>query len=209
MVVVARRPGPVGRSVSIDLSTPAGWDAIAALFAEEVNGADRIDCWHCAGTLSPIGFAGSVDPAAYRSNVLLNGSAALLVGEAFLRAVVPVDVEAAFVAVSSGAASTPYPGWSGYCAGKAAVDQWTRAVGLEQDRPGGVKVVAIAPGVVDTPMQSEIRESDEDRFPRRGRFVDLHRRGELGEPDDVAVRMRRALPRLATGDVVDLRDLDV
>ena len=58
-------------------------------------------------------------------------------------------------------------------------------------------------------MQSEIRESDEDRFPRRERFVDLHRRGELGEPDEVAGRMRKAVRGLATGDVVDLRDLDV
>ena len=207
VVVVSRRPGPVGRSVPIDLSTAAGWEGVARLFETEASGADRLDCWHAAGTLTPIGFAGAVDPGEYRSNVLLNGAGALLVGEAFLRAVAGSEVEASLVMITSGAASTPYPGWSSYCAGKAAVDQWTRCVGLEQADSGGVRVVAIAPGVVDTDMQSQIRRSSEERFPGRQRFVDLHARGELGDPDVVARRMRSALPRLVTGSVVDLRSL--
>lgn len=204
VIVVSRRPGPVGRHVSIDLATPDGWDAFDELLADPPD-AESVDLYHCAGTLTPIGFAGEVEAAAYRSNVLLNSAAAQLVGDAFLRAA--GHSQATLVMITSGAARTAYPGWSAYCAGKAATDHWVRAVGAEQAERDGAKVVAIAPGVVDTPMQTEIRGTEEHEFPSVDRFRRLHSEGELADSADVARRIRRAVPTLSTGAVVDLRDL--
>jgi benzil reductase ((S)-benzoin forming) len=207
VLVVSRTPGPAGRHLAADLTEPEGWELVAAALDEELRDVDRVELYHSAGTLTPIGFAGEVDPASYARNVLLNAAAPAIIGDIFLRAAATHAVPAVLVMITSGAARNPYPGWSGYCAGKAAVDHWTRTVGAEQEMRGGAKVVAIAPGVVDTPMQAEIRDTDPDDFPNVERFIGLHEDGELGDPEDVARRIRAAVASLDNGAVVDLRDL--
>jgi benzil reductase ((S)-benzoin forming) len=88
------------------------------------------------------------------------------------------------------------------------VDQWVRTVGAEQDRAGGrCRVVAVAPGVVETPMQEEIRKTSETAFPDLPRFVELYEGDELRDADVVAVELLALLERdLANGTVLDLRD---
>ena len=69
-------------------------------------------------------------------------------------------------------------------------------------------MIAVAPGVVDTEMQSAIRSTDEGEFPRAERFRELQRSGELSEPEDAARAIWSLLGRdLENGAVVDLRDL--
>ena len=209
VVVVSRTPGDVGRHLEADLTEPSGWDSfrsgLESMLAPEEVGTVRL--FHCAGTITPIGFAGEVDSEAYRENVVLNSAAPQIVGDAFLAAVRRHDVDATLVMLTSGAARSIYPGWSSYCAGKAAVDHWVRNVGAEQERRHGVKVVAIAPGVVDTPMNQEIRATDEANFPRVDKFRDLHAAGDLGDPNEVARRIWSVVEALDGGAVVDLRDL--
>lgn len=207
VAVVSRRPGPVGTHVAADLAQPSGWSVFEALVADAAHRSERLEVFHCAGTLTPIGFAGETDPQDYRKNVLLNSAAPQIVGEAVIRAVISHPVSTSLVMITSGAARRPYPGWSAYCAGKAAMDHWVRTVGEEQALRDGVKVVAIAPGVVDTPMQAEIRETDETDFPNVERFRSLHEDGELLDPAAVALRIRAVIDQLASGAVVDLRDL--
>ncbi|HSJ27277.1 MAG TPA: SDR family NAD(P)-dependent oxidoreductase [Acidimicrobiia bacterium] len=207
VIVVSRSPGDFGRHVPADLSVPEGWDVFAALADHEVPGRSRVEFFHCAGTIDPIGFAGEVEPGGYRTQVVLNGAAPQILGDALLRALAGAGVEAMLVFLTSGAARTVYPGWSAYCAGKAAVDHWVRTVGAEQAERRGARVLAIAPGVVATPMQERIRGTDARDFPKVERFRSLVRDGELGDPDDVARRLRLVAPRLANGSVVDLRDL--
>ena len=70
------------------------------------------------------GFAGEMDAAAYTRNVLLNSAAPQVLGDAFLRAAARTEASCQLVNISSGAANNAYAGWSSYCAGKAAADQW-------------------------------------------------------------------------------------
>ncbi len=112
------------------------------------------------------------------------------------------------VMISSGAASTAYAGWSAYCAGKAALDQWVRAVGEEQRHRGNVRVAAIAPGVVATAMQEQIRTTSRDDFPAVARFRELHDEDELADPAKVAEKFWRVVEAgLSPGSVIDLRSL--
>ena len=195
--------------LAVDLSDPGSWDRWREWIAGEARRPEwsRITCIHAAGTLEPIGFAGEVDGAAYARNVLLNSAAGQVLGEAFLAAVAPLaDVRRELVMISSGAARTAYPGWSAYGAGKAALDQWARAVAAEQERRGGVRVHSIAPGVVATAMQAHIRGMDAADFPPVDRFRQLHADGRLEDPDDVARRLWALLDGDTTEPVVDLRD---
>ncbi|CCF55453.1 hypothetical protein KAFR_0A00150 [Kazachstania africana CBS 2517] len=84
--------------------------------------------------------------------------------------------------VSSGASVKSYNGWSCYCAAKAALNSFAQSIAAEHSL---VRSIAVAPGVVDTKMQEDIR----DTFGPRGmsndalkRFTDLKRNNQLLEP---------------------------
>lgn len=208
---ISRRGAAGFENLPADLSDPASWPAVAELFSRELRGFDgeRAVLIHSAGTLDPIGFAGEVDAEAYRRNVLLNSAAPQILGDAFLRAAGGTRARCDLVMIGSGAAHSVYEGWSAYCAGKAAVDHWVRTAGAEQARRGGrCRVISVAPGVVATAMQEEIRRTPARDFPDLARFEALHRDGALRDPERVAVEIWSLLDRdLGNGAVVDLRDL--
>lgn len=194
--------------VPADLADPGAWPDVAARIAEHVAAEpwERVALLHAAGTLEPIGFAGEVDGDAYRRSVLLSSAAGQVLGERFLAAVSATPAaRRELVLLSSGAARTAYPGWSAYGAGKAALDQWARVVAAEQAQRGGVRVCAVAPGVVATPMQARIRQSDERDFPHVGRFHQLHEQQQLADPDEVARGLWALLDEPEIEPVVDLR----
>ena len=196
--------------IAADLSDPTVWEKVGADIAGLVSDHDpeRAVFIHAAGTLSPIGFAGEVDTGVYAGNVILNSASGQVLGHLFLEAVHGRAGTFDLVMISSGAASSVYAGWTSYGAGKAALDQWVRNAGAEQNERGGVRVSAIAPGVMATAMQEEIRITDESDFPKVDRFQALHDDGVLVEPDDAAQRIWQAIERgLEPGSVIDIRDL--
>jgi benzil reductase ((S)-benzoin forming) len=211
VIDVSRRGGPGLEHFAADLSDPAAWERVAGLFARELRGfaGARAVFVHAAGTLEPIGFAGEVDAAAYRRAVLLGAACPQVLGDAFLRAARTARAPCHLVMIGSGAAHHAYQGWSAYGAGKAAIDQWVRTVGAEQARRGDrVRVLSVAPGVVATAMQEQIRATPVAQFPEVARFVELHRSGQLRDPDEVAREIWALLDReLPNGAVVDLREL--
>ena len=210
VIDISRRGAPGLEHLAADLAQPAGWRQVAALFEHEIPGFDgeRVVFVHSAGTLEPIGFAGEIDPEAYTRQVLLNSAAPQVLGAAFLAAARRCAARCDLLMISSGAASSVYLGWSAYDAGKAALDHWVRTAGAEQARRGGrCRVLAVAPGVVETAMQAQIRATPEERFPERERFVLLHEQGALRAPEEVAPELWALLERgLPNGAVVDLRD---
>lgn len=209
VIGISRRGGATAGHFAADLADPASWPLVEAHFAAELEGyaGERVVFVHNAGTVTPIGPADDVDPAAYTRAVLLNSAAPQVLGRAFLRAVARLTCERHLVMLSSGAARTAYPGWSAYNAGKAAVNQWVRTVGAEQG-DDGCRVVAVAPGVVDTGMQDSIRSVDEEAFPPVARFRAMKEEGTLSTPQEAARGIWSLLGRrLDNGAVVDLREL--
>jgi benzil reductase ((S)-benzoin forming) len=210
VVDISRRGGTPGTEhLRADLADPSSWQVVAEDFVRRLDGfdGDRVVFIHNAGTLEPLAPAAVADPAAYVRGVLLNSAAPQVLGQAFLRAVDGLTCEQHLLMLSSGAARMPYEGWTTYGAGKAAIDQWVRSAGLEQDRREvPCRVIAVAPGVVDTAMQRQVRESTE--FPRAERFRDLYASGSLTDPADAARGLWSLLGRdLPNGSVVDLRNL--
>ncbi len=156
---VARRIAGAGgdgaHAFACDMAEPSTIDAAIAA-AHRMWG--RIDALvNNAGVVAPIGAFDTVDPDGWAQVIAVN-----LTGPyRAIRAAMPALIEAQpgrIVNVSSGAAQRPLEGWSAYCTSKAGLAMLTRAVDLEaQDR--GVLCFSIAPGVVDTGMQAEIRQS--------------------------------------------------
>lgn len=87
-----------------------------------------------------------------------------------------------FVAVSSGASTKPYYGWGAYGASKAAINHLVELVASENPE---VLAISVAPGVVATSMQEDIREKFGANMTPEShqRFTDLHREGKLLPPE--------------------------
>ena len=210
-VIDISRSGAEGfEHFAADLADPASWAAVAALFEREMGGyaGEQVVFVHSAGTLLPMGFAGEVDAKGYAAQVLLNSAAPQILGDAFLRSASHCGARCQLLMVGSGAAHTVYRGWSAYCGGKAGVDHWVRTVGAELEHRGSrTRVASVAPGVVATSMQEQIREMSERDFPDLPRFVELHEEGQLRDSADVARDLWRLLESgLENGSVLDLRD---
>ena len=92
--------------------------------------------------------------------------------------------EIRIVHVSSGAGRNAVPGWSIYGATKAALDHHARSAALDQ--APRLRICSLAPGVIDTGMQAEIRGLSLEQFPMREKFDDLKRAGALSDPAQCA-----------------------
>ena len=161
-----------------------------------------------AGTLAPMGLLGMHGAREIVQGVTLNLSAPLMLSDAFCRVTRDLS-DRRILHVSSGAARTPYAGWSVYCATKAALDHHARAVAAEAHP--GLRIASVAPGVLDTAMQAEIRSSSVQRFPQRARFDELHRHGGLSAPEHAGARLVDYLlgEHFGSATTTDLRDLPV
>lgn len=159
-----------------------------------------------AGMLQPVGPIETQSPADIARAVTLNVATPMMLTSAVATASSDAH-ERRVVHISSGAGRTAYPGWSVYGATKAALDHHARTVAL--DHGPALRICSLAPGVVDTAMQAEIRATPEDRFPLRARFDALKREGALAAPEDCARRLVGYLlgERFGEIPVADLREL--
>ncbi|NJC73383.1 SDR family NAD(P)-dependent oxidoreductase [Planosporangium thailandense] len=137
---------------------------------------------HNAGVVEPVGPIGQLPEAAAVTAVGVNLTAPMLLTNAFMNAL-PPGRPARVLFISSGAAHRTIKNWSVYSATKRGAEMFFE--GLRAEHPG-LYVANVNPGVMDTGMQAALRASE---FPDRDRYVELHERGELPDPADVARRI--------------------
>lgn len=142
----------------------------------------RITLINNAGTLGKIGALEKLDVETIEKTIRLNTTVPFILSSAFIKYFKDWKIKKSIFNITSGAAQKPYFGWSAYCSSKAALNMLTQAIAIEQaDLEYGIKVLAIAPGVVDTDMQTEIRKSDKIDFRDIDRFVALKEEGKLSD----------------------------
>lgn len=111
--------------------------------------------------------------------------------------------------ISSGLGRRAMAAQAPYCAAKAGLDHFTRCCSLDEARnPHGAKLVSLAPGVIDTDMQVQLRAGDAAAFPDLQRFVQLKQQGQLSSAQTAADRVLAFLHRPDFGQepVCDVRD---
>ncbi len=156
-------------------------------FFRKLPDAEQIVLINNAGTLGEIKRFGKLSPLDQIRTYNLNILAPAMLMNNFIAAYQKIAVPKVVVNVTSGAAKSPYDGWSSYCSSKAAIDMMSRVASREQmDAQHPIDVLAIAPGVVETEMQKQLRESEESEFSSRQKFIELHRDGLLYPPEAVA-----------------------
>jgi NAD(P)-dependent dehydrogenase (short-subunit alcohol dehydrogenase family) len=112
--------------------------------------------------------------------------------------------------ISSGLGRRPQASQAPYCAAKAGMDLFTQAVALEEaGQPNPARLCSLAPGVIDTDMQVQMRSPDAGRFPDVGRYAQLHEAGLLSTPESAADAVIAVLQRADFGSqpVADVREL--
>src|SRR5262249_38695137 len=77
------------------------------------------------------------------------------------------------------------PGMAAYSASKGAIVALTRQMAVDY-AADGLRVNAICPGSIDTPMLREGPAMTADPEAARRRLIALHPLGRLGTPEDVA-----------------------
>ncbi|MDR5812990.1 SDR family oxidoreductase [Caballeronia sp. LZ033] len=209
--LAARYPGALSQ-VELDLadlSALTDWLAGDTLI-RFMDDAQQVLLVNNAGVLAPVGGLADQSPAQVARAVSVNVAAPMMLAAAVAECAARSggqSPDTRIVHVSSGAARNAYPGWSIYCATKAALDQHARAVAL--DGSPLLRISSVAPGVVDTDMQAEIRGTGLDRFPLRERFDALKRDGQLATPEDSACKLVQHLLSDTFGShpTADVRDL--
>ena len=162
-----------------------------------------------AGVLEPVGRVETSEPHEVELHLRINLLAPMLLSAGFIKAFSSIPLRKRILNISSGAAQSPYYGWSSYCTGKAGLDMHSRCIHEEQRyQTHPVEVMAVAPGIIDTRMQALIRSTSEEQFIHKQKFVELKEQGHLVPPTLAGKRLADLLiaDNFESGSVVDLRD---
>lgn len=170
-----------------------------------VEGADQAILINNAGVVGPVGSLGAQANKDIVRSVDLNVGAPLLLSNAFVKSTVDIT-DRRIMHISSGAGRAAYSGWSVYCATKAALDHHARSV--NEDQIANLRITSLAPGIVDTGMQAEIRSCSADQFPDIEKFRTLKSKGQLVSPEETAIGIVGILlsEKFGQDSVMDVRD---
>lgn len=176
-------------SIAYDLNEVHGieqlmQDIFLKIEKEQIDGIYLINN---AGVVKPIKPVGRGNDLEIIQNIHVNLLAPMLLTSEFTKHVRSLQVKKRVFNISSGAGKKPYHGWSAYCSAKAGLDLFTQCAGLEEEQEAyPIEMLSFAPGIVDTQMQSDIRESDKNDFIQLERFIEFKETGILLAPEKVA-----------------------
>lgn len=153
-------------------------NAIDSLVQEALDRTGRIDSVVAnAGVLEPVQNIQKADVDGWKRLFDINFFSVVTLSVATIPHLIKTQGNLIFV--SSDACDMWFSGWGAYGASKAALNHLALTISNESD---GVKAIAVAPGIVDTGMQVDIR----DRFSNSGMtpetakfFKDLKTNGAL------------------------------
>jgi NAD(P)-dependent dehydrogenase (short-subunit alcohol dehydrogenase family) len=162
-----------------------------------------------AGVIPTIAPLSQADPHNLAMALRVGLEAPMQLCAAFLGATENWTIPRKVVNISSGLGRRAMASQAGYCAAKAGMDHFTRCLALDEAlKPNGAKVTSLAPGVIDTDMQVQLRGAPADKFPDQNGFQQLKATGMLTSPADAAKRILNFLarPDFGSNPVSDVRD---
>lgn len=195
----------------IDLAQPVAAAARLQAWLEGLSASDFSSATliNNAAALTRIGPIDACSDTELSSALRVGLEAPMLLTAAFLRATRNWSANKRVLNISSGLGRRAMAGQASYCAAKAGLDHFSSALALDEaHRPGGARVVSLAPGVVDTDMQVQMRGADAAGFPDQAAFIGLKQNGQLSSATDAAARVLAFLERTDFGTkvVADVRD---
>lgn len=160
-----------------------------------------------AALIQPLGKVWELSPTAWQQLLAVNLVAPFLC----TRSVLPHMLERGsgrIINISSGAAEVNLQGASAYTSSKAALERFSGTVAAEVEG-SGVVVSAFRPGIVDTPMQTEMRQTPAHRFPKVNLWKEWHRKNQLrpiNEPAQAIVWLASKFAERSNGRLFSIDD---
>jgi benzil reductase ((S)-benzoin forming) len=163
-----------------------------------------------AGVIAEIAPLSEADPQDLANALRVGLEAPMQLSAAFLKATESLNIPKRILNISSGLGRRAMASQSAYCAAKAGMDHFTRCVALDEAlKPAGAKVCSLAPGVIDTDMQVQLRGATDNHFPDKAGFVALKENGQLSSPEQAARKIIAYLQSASYGSnpVADIREV--
>ncbi|MEC0229951.1 (S)-benzoin forming benzil reductase [Paenibacillus alba] len=149
-----------------------------------------------AAVISPLSRVEQGSTQEFKHNLTVNLLAPMLLTSLFIRFSEELQVEKRVLNISSSSAKHHLPGMSAYSASKAGLDVFTKCVGVEQGNQAfAVKVVSVWPGMIDTCLQEEARNTKIETFASAEIFKMVKDRGMLATPAAAAEQLVNLLLR--------------
>lgn len=196
---------------AVDLANPV---PVAARLQDWITrqGQSSVSEWaliHNAALLVEPGPLSQADLASVSAATRVCLEAPMVLTAAFLQATSHLSAPRKVLNISSGLGRHAMAGSTVYCAVKAGMDHYSRALALEEAlKPHGAKVVSLAPGIIDTDMQVQLRSADRNKFPEGQRFESFKSEGRLDSPEAAGAKIAAYLARADFGSqvIADVRD---
>lgn len=167
-------------------------EVLAFDFAQYVdNIPEQILLVNNAGMIGSIFPVGALTDETIHAVMQVNSIAPQILMNKFLKAFSGKVNHGHILNISSGAGKYPIDAWATYCASKAALDLFSKTVKeeLAARSVNGWFIHSVAPGVVDTAMQSEIRSADPGAFKEIEKFKLLKQENQLSDPSAVSEKL--------------------
>lgn len=186
--------------IEVDLADTQAVKDAASKLVPLLNGHSHVRFIHNAGVVKPIAQTQHLtDLDVINDAFHVNITSAIFLTAHMLNST-PHATDRRVMLISSGAGRNVSSGWAVYCATKAAMDRFAEAAQLDQgDR---ARVVSMAPGVIDTPMQETIRATSKEALPSLDRFIGFKENKQLADPASVAQRLLKVIESDAFGSKI-------
>jgi NAD(P)-dependent dehydrogenase (short-subunit alcohol dehydrogenase family) len=161
-----------------------------------------------AGVIPPIAPLNASNPLELAQALRVGLEAPLVLTASFLASTRHWAAIRKVLNISSGLGRRPMASQAAYCAAKAGMDHFTRCLALDEAlSPNGARVCSLAPGVIDTDMQLQLRSAAPENFPDQVAFNQLYETQQLTTPQVAAQRVIDFLNRADFGSqsVADVR----
>jgi benzil reductase ((S)-benzoin forming) len=196
--------------INFDLSSTGKISELIDILFEKIdpNKASGVYLINNAGVIEPVDRVENFSAKKVEAHLKINLLAPMLLSSGFISRTKGWEIQKRILNISSGAATSPYYGWSSYCTSKAGLDMFTRCISTEQQSARyPVHIMGVAPGVIDTGMQTRIRSTSEEQFIHRQRFVELKETGQLIPPRVAGRRIAELLlsESFRDGTITDIR----
>lgn len=194
----------------LDLNQPYDLiNEIDSIFSQ-TSGLKRVVLINNAGFLGSVKYLEDIDYKEFIRIYNVNIIAPAILSGAFIRKYKNDPYEKIILNISSGASKNPYDGWGGYCSSKAALDMLSKVAALENEKRGrDFKIISLAPGVIDTDMQNQIRNTSVDNFSKRDHFQLLKDENKLLSPKKAAQQIVEFMENIDLNQEIiqDIRNL--
>ncbi len=176
----------------------------------KIDDSEKIVLINNAGIVGDVKHVGNIDNQKIIDCYNLNLITPAILTNNFIKTYNNSDTDKLVLNISSGAGRHPIDGWNVYCSTKAGLDMFSQVLGEEvKIDNNNIRVLSLAPGIIDTGMQNEIRNSDVNEFSGLEKFINYKANGDLAKPELTAQQVLRFINEhnLSENVLCSVRDL--